>query len=257
MFTVKPFYEPQRKVELPDVMYKVKNFHEETSSNSADISSMDPVLALEMRQEKILTRLGELRQTLDQLKSRYAVTDTTPPPSKPGKATKVAAAVKSTSAVAIKSPIGKGIHDIVIYADPARPPLALFVLFEMLKQKYTVLATSYTHSSLTGIDLRFSDVIRSGSQVTRGNHQLALSVVWKKVENGPELMVSPAKQSVITGEVNIARYLNRLISPDFDTSDITMATMADEWLDNTDLQLMNGNSKQRNAFVKNLNNTLK
>lgn len=77
------------------------------------------------------------------------------------------------------------------------------------------------------------------------------------VENGPELMVSPAKQSVICGEVNIARYINRLLSPAFDTADITMATTADEWLDTADLQIFNGNSKQRNAAVKSINNRLK
>ena len=75
--------------------------------------------------------------------------------------------------------------------------------------------------------------------------------------DGPELMVSPAKQSVITGEVNIARYLNRLLSPGYDTDDIIMATTTDEWLDNTELQLLNGNSKQRNALIKSLNSTLK
>ena len=77
------------------------------------------------------------------------------------------------------------------------------------------------------------------------------------VENGPELMVSPAKQSVVTGEVNIARYINRLLSPAFDSEDITAATTADEWLDTADLHIFNGNSKQRNAAVKNINNRLK
>lgn len=77
------------------------------------------------------------------------------------------------------------------------------------------------------------------------------------MENGPELMVSPAKQSVVTGEVNIARYINRLLSPAFDTEDIVMATTADEWLDTADLQIFNGNSKQRNSALKSLNNRLK
>lgn len=77
------------------------------------------------------------------------------------------------------------------------------------------------------------------------------------MENGPELMVSPARQSCVTGEVNIARYINRLLSPAFDTDDIVMATTADEWLDTADLQILNGNSKQRNAALKSLNNRLK
>lgn len=75
---------------------------------------------------------------------------------------------------------GSGIHDIVINADPSKPPLSLFVLFELIKQKFSVLATSYVHSSVTGVDPRLVEMIKNGSQVTRGSHQLALSVVWKK-----------------------------------------------------------------------------
>lgn len=77
------------------------------------------------------------------------------------------------------------------------------------------------------------------------------------MERGPELIVSPAKQSVITGEVNIARYINRLLSPTFDTEDVVMATNCDEWLDVADISLINGNSKQRTSAAKNLNNRFK
>lgn len=77
------------------------------------------------------------------------------------------------------------------------------------------------------------------------------------MENGPELMVSAVKQSVVFGEVNIARYINRLLSPTFDTDDIVMATYWDSWLDVADLSLFNGNSKQKSSAVKNLNARLK
>jgi len=70
----------------------------------------------------------------------------------------------------------------VINADPSCPPLSLFVLLEMLKQRFSVLATSYVHSSVKDVDPRFCYAITSGSQVTRGNHQIAVSVVWKKGE---------------------------------------------------------------------------
>ena len=70
-------------------------------------------------------------------------------------------------------------------------------------------------------------------------------------------MISPVKQSVISGEVNIARYINRLLNPSFDTEDIVMATTADEWLDTVDTQIFNGNSKQKAAALKSLNVRLK
>lgn len=252
MYKVKPFYDSSSKVQLPNVMYTVKSFYE-PSSATMDTSNLDPVSALEERQEKILSKLAELRQTLDQLTGRYDVA-----PSSVTRSTKASTEVQSrqTSDVKIKSPLGSGIHDIVINADPASPPLSLFVLFEMLKQKYKVLATSYIHSSVKA-DRSLCDVIRSGNQVTRGDHEIALSVVWKKVENGPELMVSPAKQSVVTGEVNIARYINRILCPSFDTADIVMATSSDEWLDVAENSLLNGNSKQKAAALKNLNTKFK
>ena len=65
-------------------------------------------------------------------------------------------------------------------------------------------------------------------------------------------MISPTKQSVISGEVNVARYVNRLLSPSFDTEDIIMATTVDEWLDTIDNQIFNGNSKQKTAALKSL-----
>lgn len=77
------------------------------------------------------------------------------------------------------------------------------------------------------------------------------------VENGPELMVSPAKQSVVTGEINIARYINRVLCPSFDMDDIVMATYCDEWLDVAENSLLNGNSKQKTSALKNLNTRFK
>ncbi|XP_045189431.2 aminoacyl tRNA synthase complex-interacting multifunctional protein 2-like [Mercenaria mercenaria] len=250
MYKVEPFYEHSSKVELPNVMYTVKSFYEPSASaTEMNTSNLDQFSALELRQDKILTKLADLRQTLDQLTGRYQVTQ---PSSASVTKTVTTSPVKQTSDAKIKSPLGSGIHDIVINADPSCPPLSLFVLFEMLKQKYKVLATSYIHSSVKA-DKSLCDIIKNGCQVTRGEHDIALSVVWKKVERGPELIVSPAKQSVITGEVNIARYINRLLSPSFDTEDIVMATYWDEWLDVADMSLINGNTKQRTSAVKNLN----
>lgn len=254
MYKVEPFYESSCKVDLPDVMYKVKSFYESSPSvTTMDTSNLDPVSALELRQDRILSKLAELRQTLDKLTSQYQVTQ---PSSSTNTQAAAVPSVKTSSSAKIKSPLGSGIHDIVINANPSSPPLSLFVLFEMLKQKYKVLATSYIHSTVKA-DKKLCDIIKNGCQVTRGDHDIALSVVWKNVERRPELIVSPGKQSVIIGEVNIARYINRLLSPTFDTADIVMATYSDEWLDVADISMINGNSKQRTSAVKNLNNRFK
>ena len=75
------------------------------------------------------------------------------------------------------------------------------------------------------------------------------------VENGPVLMISPTKQTAVRGEVNVARYINRVISPFFET-DIILATQIDEWLDIAHIQILNGNLKEKAAALRNLNSRL-
>ena len=66
-------------------------------------------------------------------------------------------------------------------------------------------------------------------------------------------MISPTKQTAVRGEVNIARYINRVISCE---SDIIMATQIDEWLDIAHVQILNGNTKEKAAALRNLNSRL-
>ena len=68
-------------------------------------------------------------------------------------------------------------------------------------------------------------------------------------------MISPTKQTAVTGEVNIARYINRVINPDCE-ADIVMATQVDEWLDIAQIQIINGNTKEKAAALRNLNSRL-
>ena len=75
---------------------------------------------------------------------------------------------------------GSSIHDIVVSADPEKPPLSVFILYELMKKQFKVLGTSYLHSSVISMDPRLKEAVLAGSQVTRGNHQLALSLIWKK-----------------------------------------------------------------------------
>ena len=68
-------------------------------------------------------------------------------------------------------------------------------------------------------------------------------------------MISPTKQTAVTGEVNIARYINRVINPNCE-ADIIMATQVDEWLDIAHIQIINGNTKEKAAALRNLNSRL-
>ena len=55
--------------------------------------------------------------------------------------------------------------------------------------------------------------------------------VFVTVKSGPSLVVNPSKQTPVVGEVNIARYLARQLTPCYDDSDIVTATQIDTLLD--------------------------
>lgn len=68
-------------------------------------------------------------------------------------------------------------------------------------------------------------------------------------------MVDPTRQTVIQGEANVARYLARLLYPDWDDTNI-FTTQVDDLLDTAQLQILEGNSKEKAAAVRTLNSTL-
>lgn len=67
------------------------------------------------------------------------------------------------------------------------------------------------------------------------------------------LMVSPHNQTAIQGETNIARYIMRLMNPNYDSTDPIAATQVDDWLDIAQQQLHQGNTKEKAAAIKALN----
>lgn len=69
-------------------------------------------------------------------------------------------------------------------------------------------------------------------------------------------MVEPHRQTPIIGESNVARYLMRLLNPNYDTDDIVKATQIDEWLDTANIQILQGNTKEKAAAVRSLNSRL-
>lgn len=63
------------------------------------------------------------------------------------------------------------------------------------------------------------------------------------------LKVNPSEQTPIIGECNIARYLARLLSPAYDSTDPVTATQIDGLIDLADAQLSNDGAQKAN-FVK-------
>lgn len=148
------------------------------------------------------------------------------------------------------------ISDVVINASPTSPPLSVFILYQMLAQQKRVLMHSFVHSSVR--DLAIPDVTAAfncpvAPVPNRSHFELGLSVIWKDVRHGATLVVSPSKQTPVVGEVNVARYLARLLTPRYDAEDVS-ATQIDTLLDHAAILLRS--SDTFTAAVKTLGQLL-
>jgi len=225
------------------------------------------VAALERRQECVLQRLEEMRSTVSRLNQKYNITNTVAGGGSAGGGGSAASAnsVSTTSSfssmgskksTSIPS-VGSGILDLVINVSPSSVPLSLLVLCEQLCQHYAVIKATHVHSSVSdSVPDNLRNLLTSNGGLQRTNAQVAITLVLKKVDNGPQLIVDPTCSVPVMGEVNIARYLTRLLLPGVDSDDIVKATQIDELLDIAQLQVMSGNVKERAAAVRSLNATL-
>lgn len=204
---------------------------------------------LEQRQTKVLQDLNKLQEQVLSMAQQRCVDL-----SAVGELSTQARGVTGVPSQTHASPLQSGkLLDLVVSVDPDTVPLSLLVLLSQLSSQYHILTTTYVHSSATTTPDRLRNFLQNGAHTSpRSNFQIALSVVWKKVPNGPRLMVSPTQQTHIEGEVNVARYLGRLLQPAYDGSSIVQATQIDEILDTVQQQLIRGN-KERAAVLRTLN----
>ncbi|XP_071501616.1 aminoacyl tRNA synthase complex-interacting multifunctional protein 2-like [Diadema antillarum] len=249
MFKLDPVYDfSNAKLDLPDCMFKMANIHDGGNTSSAPEGEIDPALAaLEQRQESILTELESLKTQVAALSSKI----------QPGVTVQVAAAAVSSGE---PSKLNSGcLCDVVIYANPNNPPYSLLVLYELLKQQYRCMTRVHAHSSVSSVPeklLRYFEENGIHAASNRGDNQLSLTLIWKNVTHGPEMKVKASSQTPIQGEVNILRYLSRLLTPTYDAADITTVTSIDGFLDLTSSTILKGSSKEKAAAVRTLNSTL-
>uniref|UniRef100_A0A4W5LMM0 Aminoacyl tRNA synthetase complex interacting multifunctional protein 2 n=1 Tax=Hucho hucho TaxID=62062 RepID=A0A4W5LMM0_9TELE len=80
------------------------------------------------------------------------------------------------------------LRDIVINANPARPPLTLLVLHAMLCQRYRVLSSVHVHSSVSGVPAHLLSCLgpRHTDSYVRQRFQLGFTLIWKDGEDGGE-----------------------------------------------------------------------
>jgi len=136
------------------------------------------------------------------------------------------------SAVQVKKPsVAPKFMDIVIHANPDKPPLSLNFVKTCLDKQYNVLWKSFNHSSIRKSPSS-TMLWKDQETVNRGIFDLVVTVIWKQVSS-PTLILCPSMCTPITGEANLLRYFGRMIGIyDCKSVDLMLTTEIDNMLSN-------------------------
>lgn len=269
MYSLKP-YQNVDVVQLPYVMYKMQPYYTVNRVTSSSVSCVNTARAaasesslagsiapiqfsgsldwLEQRQEVVLKRLEVMQTLVAQLEQKHPVNPIFYP------------VVSTTSGSVLPAFAGQAgcVLDLSISADPSSVPLSLVVLAEQVSLQFPTLLSTFVHSSVTsaGIPDRLQKLLQSNDSCTRADSHVAVTLVWKKVTHGPQLVVDPVHQTTIQGEANVARYLWALLAKSRPELDAAKATLEDELVDLAQLQMFEGNNKEKAAAVRKLNSVI-
>ncbi|XP_068248595.1 uncharacterized protein AIMP2 isoform X3 [Palaemon carinicauda] len=153
------------------------------------------------------------------------------------------------------------VHDLVIAANPERPPYSLVLLRKLLKNAgFPVYCANHLHSSIKKVNETLQKTFTENPEGDRSKHSLAFTLHWKDVSS-PSLMVNPLHQTPISSEANIIRYVSRLfpLSSPYNyeaTGTFTSITETDNLLDQLTNQMICGNNKERQSVLRLLNGRL-
>lgn len=127
--------------------------------------------------------------------------------------------------------------EFVILSDPNHPPYSLVILLKLLAGRYRIEVSSHIHSSVAFIPSELQSFLNGPSNSTGTGSCINITFIWKKVGKDPLLIQCPISNGSIAGEVNIARYLNRLLEQKpnpllvYESKGEIYGGQVDEWLD--------------------------
>ena len=152
--------------------------------------------------------------------------------------------------------------DLVIHADPHYPPYSAFVLLKLIAFRYKVNVTTHIHSSVSNVPENFNLIVNRPINFCSTGSKLNLMLIWKKVGKDPILVQCPISNGNVAGEVNIARYLNRLLEqrPEpfivYESKGDIHGSQVDTWLDFVYKSVVRGSNKINSSAVNSLANVL-
>ncbi|KAK7079317.1 prolyl-tRNA synthetase associated domain-containing protein 1-like [Halocaridina rubra] len=251
-------------VNLPTSMYKMQPLNKFASADLAPsyygatcrtLSNQEnhvDLVELERRQEAVLLRLETLKLHLDKLQSNKVYTNNVTS----------TGAVPAIGAAAQSSPVKTGtVHDLVISASPDKPPYSLVLLRKLLREAgFPVYCANHLHSSVKEVSSMQRSLFNDNPEGDRSNHSVAFTIHWKDVPV-PCLMVNPLRQTIISGEANIVRYISRLFPLasvyNYEASGtFASITETDILLDMLESQILNGKNKEKQGSLRRLNERL-
>lgn len=222
MYPMKPVYHSMNVSELPTCMYKMNNYHSHNGDVSTD-SSQSEVQLLMSRQDTIISKLESLKKRIDSMTASSS--------------SQISA--QGSSRASGNLPSGPGVkpkgltlpRDVVICCNPKTAPKTLLSVLDRLRATYKVLCTYHIHSSAKSSPCL--DLSKHGFQTNligegRSDKDTVITWIWKDCTDC-EMVVNPVKHTKICNQVNVCRYLMRLLG-DY-PADPVKATKLDEQLD--------------------------
>ncbi|XP_046429192.1 probable aminoacyl tRNA synthase complex-interacting multifunctional protein 2 isoform X1 [Neodiprion fabricii] len=210
MYALKPIVLMPGEVYEPKSVYIMKNINEvqqklsdRTSHESSKIVSditeqvikflknpLPEIVELELRQEKILSQLAELKK---QVSSLYGILKN----SRPSNTTHV---IAPRSKEKVRT-------DLVVNVNPTKPPFSLLAL-QNIWNDTDIYVSCHTHSTSTSPVPEFP---LTAQNFNSENHTVEVSLIWKEISD-LEVIISGVRGTRLLGEVSLLRYLSRLIA---------------------------------------------
>lgn len=220
------------------------------NNNNNIFQGKSEVDVLEEKQNRILKKLDELKQTLIAMRGDLNLCN------KPAQIQP-----KSSSGSKVnKKPIDvSNLSEVVINVHPSKAPFSIIAFKNLWKDRLNLQAEIFTHSSVKEADFTkiAKDFVEKVTKPIEQNNlpTLKVTIIWKDVET-TQMLTSPVILPVY-GEVNIIRYLNRAGPNEFNyEADNHFANVTDSVLDIC-YQLSKKNSvKERQQCVQQLSQRL-
>jgi hypothetical protein len=152
--------------------------------------------------------------------------------------------------------------EFVILSDPHYPPYSVVILLKLLAGRYRTEISAHVHSSVSVISSELQSFFNISLDSSGTGSYIKVTLIWKKVGKDPLLIQCPISNGTLAGEVNIARYLNRLLEqrPDpvlvYESKGEVFGGQVDTWLDCIYKSVTHGSNEVCSGIIPSLSAVL-